>query len=671
MKKIQRITKHFFICLFLIGASQNLKAQHFTFDTSVGDVVVSSGCTISYLAESGGRSGVLVLTTTANEPRPAINISNTGATINATANSWVKVVYKAAATVIHHKFRFNIAGNINTVNNTLVADGTWRTAYFDLLTLGGVNWTGTGTVEFRLNSGTATDGINHVIEFDEISFVTRTTADGAIPTTADASINIEHDVTSATDVTIPSNATYRIEADKSLDITGNLITNDSLKIQPGGSLKVSGTSTGNITYNRSLNFVSGNLKGWHLVSSPVVGENYNTAWYTANDMASGSGTNRGIASYVTATDAWSYVLEAADVAFTDGVGYIMKRGTATGTVAYTGTLNVDNAGVDVTLVTTGSRFHALGNPYPSYMSSATLLGNASLSENQQIWVFDQTVGTDGSYVVKTFVNNFIIAPGQGFFVKGNALGGTVNFAESNQAIGTDTFLKSSKTEIKLTINRGAIHNYANIHYLDNATTDFDNGYEGETFTGVKNDFEIYTQLLSNNQGKNYQVQSLPNSDLEAMIIPVGLNVTAGEIVFKAQALNIPAGLKVYLEDRQKNTLTRLDEANSEYKITIKDALHGTGRFFLHTKSAAVLSTDIEILNTISIFKTDNNNLIIDGLSDGKADVSLYNLLGKKVMHTSFEANGVKEIFLPNLATGVYVVKLTTEAGKLNKKIILE
>jgi len=32
---------------------------------------------------------------------------------------------------------------------------------------------------------------------------------------------------------------------------------------------------------------------------------------------------------------------------------------------------------------------------------------------------------------------------------------------------------------------------------------------------------------------------------------------------------------------------------------------------------------------------------------------------------------VQEIALPKLAKGIYVVQLTTEAGKLNKKIILE
>ena len=41
------------------------------------------------------------------------------------------------------------------------------------------------------------------------------------------------------------------------------------------------------------------------------------------------------------------------------------------------------------------------------------------------------------------------------------------------------------------------------------------------------------------------------------------------------------------------------------------------------------------------------------------------------MLTKISLNGKKEITLPSLAKGVYIVQLTTEAGTINKKIILE
>ena len=47
------------------------------------------------------------------------------------------------------------------------------------------------------------------------------------------------------------------------------------------------------------------------------------------------------------------------------------------------------------------------------------------------------------------------------------------------------------------------------------------------------------------------------------------------------------------------------------------------------------------------------------------------MLGKQVMSSSFTTSGAQNISLPQLAKGVYIVQLTTETGKLNKKIVLE
>jgi hypothetical protein len=41
------------------------------------------------------------------------------------------------------------------------------------------------------------------------------------------------------------------------------------------------------------------------------------------------------------------------------------------------------------------------------------------------------------------------------------------------------------------------------------------------------------------------------------------------------------------------------------------------------------------------------------------------------MHTTFESNGVHEMTLPKLPAGIYIVQLKNEAGRLNKKIVLD
>ena len=103
---------------------------------------------------------------------------------------------------------------------------------------------------------------------------------------------------------------------------------------------------------------------------------------------------------------------------------------------------------------------------------------------------------------------------------------------------------------------------------------------------------------------------------------------------------------------------------------MSENVNGIGRFYLHTKSSA-LSVDDVTMNGISIYKTTNSNLRIVGLSQGKSTVKLFNMLGKQVLTTSFTSNGVHDISLPKLATGIYIINLETETGKLNRKITLE
>ena len=495
-------------------------------------------------------------------------------------------------------------------------------------------------------------------------------ADGA-PKGINSAITINSNVTSTGNITL-TGGSLTVKNGSSLNLTGDLTTNNSLILEAGSQVIINGASTGTVEYQRTLTAQAGNLLGWYSVSPPVSGESLNVAWANTNSLVTSDDTNkRAIAWYAEGTDAFTYLL-TSDVnatTFTAGQGYIIKR-SASGSVSFTGTINTDNVLVPVTI--TGNGFNLLGNPYTSLVSSATFIteNTADLSQ-QQVWIWDSANTT---YDVAVPGVPVMLGPGQAFFVQANKAT-NLTFSESNQSTGTDVFQKESSdtdTKLKLTISNGTVSRYAKVYYLEAATTAYDAGYEGETFAGLPESFSLYTHLLEGNQGKNYQIQSLPNSGLEEMVVPVGLKVGEdSEITFKLEASNIPAGLKVFLEDRQEGIFTQLDVVDAEYKVSINKASDNIGRFYLHTAAKTVLSTDDIALQGVSIFNTNNTTLKIAGLQQGKASVSLFNIQGKEILTSSFQANGVKEIALPKLATGVYLVQLTTEAGKLNKKIILE
>ena len=564
-------------------------------------------------------------------------------------------------------------GNIN-ISSSMTG---FETLTYDLTTEKGTDWTTAEAIGFQIiirdtnngNNSSAGDFLIQSIVFNNSAtppniFSAETDNDWATAT----NWSLNEIPTGASNVTIPTNTNTTIGASTAATVNNlDVDSAGSVTMSAGSSLIVNGTSTGNVTYNRTLNFVSGNTNGWHLVSSPVAGQAYNDAYGTTNSLAT-SGTKRGLATYNDANGAglkYTY-LENDDSnagTFTAGMGYSMKR-TATGTVAFTGTINTADVN-GVSVVTANDGYNLLGNPYTSYMSSQTFL-NANTNTTGQIWTWTE----GGGYTARTAAENFIIAPGQGFFVS-VASGSTVDFAESNQASGTDNFQKSEKTEINLTIKNGKLNRTAKLMFFDaNVTKGFDWGYEGKAFTGVTTEMEVYTQLLEDNVGDKYQVQSLPKSEMESFVIPLGIKASARELTFSAEALNLPSGLKVFLEDRDNNTFNELTNV-SEYKVTLNDALDGVGRFYVHTKSSAALSTDTVSLENVSVYATGKSNLRFVGLSQGKANVKLYNVLGKQVLSTSFTANGVQDISLPKLTSGVYIVQLDNEKGTLNKKIVLK
>ena len=436
----------------------------------------------------------------------------------------------------------------------------------------------------------------------------------------------------------------------------------------GSSLIVNGTSSANITYKIYLG-----SNNWYLVSSPVVGETYDDAYVTANSIASGTQNpnSRGIAPYVTTDDSWDYMQAGETTSFSTGTGYSVKR-TSTGNVSFTGTINVDDDGIDVVLSSAGNRFNLLGNPYTSHIASATFLtGEAAISDTKTLWVWNQGSGS-GAYEVKTLGDPMVIAPAQGFFVKANAAGGTFNFTESNQASSGGTFQRTdTRPEIYLTISDQTDAREAKIYYIEDMTTGFDVGYEGELFNGVSNPFAIYTHLVTDSEGKNYQVQSLPPNNYENMIIPVGINAEAGTaITIDATTNNFPEGINIYLEDKQDNSFTLL-EADSNFSFTPENNLDGIGRFYLHTTSGVLSADDFATNTNISIYTSSNDNLRIAGVQNGTATVRLYNILGKEVLNTSFVGSGVNDIKVNDIPIGIYIVKLTTENGTLNRKIIIQ
>ncbi|MBG7613110.1 T9SS type A sorting domain-containing protein [Polaribacter sp. BAL334] len=620
----------------------------------------------------------------------------------------------------------DITGLQKQLQKTSIGDWQWKSEEFvieDLMT-GGV---GTNGADFMLVNTDDLNDIFHGIEIDiERQAVAanpqiKSALDGdwhlpatwignLVPTTTD-DIIIDHAVRidrnysfAAKNVTISATGNLTIQPRTLLTVDGNLVNNNSITFnasgnnQEMGAIKIlgAGTFTGNdVTANIRPMALSTVADNWFLISSPLKGASITDFIANSQVIRKNAALQNSIGFYNDANapgSKYTYYTDADALAagdFIEGKGYSalidLPVPATNHRFRFTGQINTDN--VSIPISDAGNGFNLVGNPYTAFLYANTdgnatnniLTANSSVLEENTLWFYDAEFS---SFVTKNLGDTgFDIAPAQGFFVRAKIGGGTsqnFNFTEAMQSdkFNDGIFYKSASNnrfEFDLTITNGEKSSKTSVRYIDGTTTNFDNGFDSSIFGAFSAiDLKIATQLVTNNTGKNLAIQSLPTTNYEGTVIPLNITSVANkEFTIKANVKNLPENIYVYLEDRVAKTVTRLDQANASFKMIPSVNLSGSGRFYIHTTASSVLNIDSETLTNVSIFKTSNNTLKIIGLQNGDTSVKIFNILGKQVLATSFNSLDTNEIKIPNLSKGVYFIQLTNNAGKLNKKIILE
>ena len=459
---------------------------------------------------------------------------------------------------------------------------------------------------------------------------------------------------SASDITIPSGLTNYPTATSAVSF-------NTMTINSGASFIPQSTATGAVTFNRNLPNTD-----WYLISPPVSGESVQDV-ISNHSLAIGTEDtdNRGLASFInTDSNPWNYKSATSTGALSAAQGYSVKL-QAAADISFTGNANTS----DVNYTVTGgnsNNFYLLGNPFTSYVNSTSFFtkNTAQLSE-QTIWLWDGT-----TYQTYNAVSPIEIAPAQGFFVDidDNVSNQNIVFETSNQSHqSTDTFKREAAiANFELSIESDDTKSATKVFYVAGKTIGFDNGFDSKIFSGVANSFTVFTELVGDKQGTKLAIQTLDKDDTS--IIPVGVIASVGkEITFSLKSENLNEDVSIYLEDKLTRAFINVSETT--YKATITEEDQSVGRFYIHT-TAASLSTENLNANNISIYKSSSNEITISGLTT-EATFKMFSVTGKEVMNTTFKSNSKKEITLPKLAKGVYIVQLTNQTGKVNKKIILE
>lgn len=554
-------------------------------------------------------------------------------------------------------------------------------------------------------------GNDHGMAIDDVTvnwktLCVNTTWDGAtwsIPPTSSTNLIFNGNYSSSANLsgcsctvnsgTVVFNSGHTLSIADGVDVLGGSLTFNN---NAGLVQTYSVVNTGDITYVRD--------------SSPIIYFDY-TYW---SSPTTGSQTLLNFSpntlgdKFFTYHNSWIYA-PPSSTTFTKGIGYAIRAPqTASPSIPtvfthqFIGVPNNGNVDVAVALGPPVSN-RLIGNPYPSTLDANAFINNnvvgtgninQTISGTLYFWTHNHTLSgnnylaTDyatynltGGTAVSTGTGNTtaptqFIAAGQGFFIN-TVANGNVSFRNfMRTATNTNNFYKSGQTVVmpedkiekhriwlNLT-NETSNFSQALIGYVQNATNDYNPGYDGLYFGS--NQFVMYSLL--NNEAYTIQARELPFSDADTVPLGFKTNVAGNLSMCLDHADGIFAtNQKVFLEDVALHTIHDLKA--SPYTF-YSDFGTFNNRFVLRFTNQNLNVVQFETPDaSVDVF-VSNQELRIHSKEYSIKSFVVYSILGQ--MLTSQEDVNRKEMILYNIsqANQALIVKVILEEGQTVIKKIL-
>ena len=330
-----------------------------------------------------------------------------------------------------------------------------------------------------------------------------------------------------------------------------------------------------------------------------------------------------------------------------------------------GTVTVPVFGSDSAL-TADNKWNLLGNPYPSAIDATTFLNaNTNLGGTLYFWTHNTSISSaspsyapndyaswNGTGATATLagadgvINNNAptgkIAAGQGFFVKGIVDGAGIatfnNTMRVREAGQNNQFFKgfiaeehtanttpSEKHRVWLNIKgtpKG--FNQLLVGYIENATNDYDNRFDGESFGG-----NLVT-FYSINNTKNLVIQGRALPFLATDTVPLGYRTTlTGNLTISIDHVDgLMEDQDIYLQDNVLNVVHDLKASNYTF-ATVPGTFNS--RFVLRYLPQEDLSNPSfdDQLKAVRIYKNEAT-LYVSSPYETIATVAVYDLTGRLV-----------------------------------------
>ncbi len=488
-------------------------------------------------------------------------------------------------------------------------------------------------------------------------------------------------------VEIPSGSSPIIQSTDEVKIAYLDIADDDVLViesdaDNSGSLIVTGGFTGGeIQYKRYLPEAA----YWHLISAPTTNQEL-LDFYNDNtdseadilDKEDGSNQKYALAPYNNSTASWDYYNSSTIGSAGELVsakGYQVKT-TAGGLLSFTGGMNVSDVNIQLTSYSgEGQKWNLVGNPYPSAISMdsvMTINEDIFTDLSMALYVWD---GQSGVYEAVNYATNglddYLVAPGQGFFVYTYSNLKDFKFTRNMQVTSSEVEFKSASLEpIQLTLkakNTSGNQGSARVMFMNNATKGIDKGYDAKNSSLNNAAVEVFTQLVADaSNAEELSIQCLPEDGYNYSI-PVGISSSqSGNITFSLDAASLPGSLEVYLEDNVAGASTLLSNDES-YTVYIPSGKTDYGRFYLKTSSVATGVTNVNSDFSITPIVSEGK-LAINGSISTNTSIEVLHVSGRRVFMENIEADETS-VAMPDMAGGVYVVIIRQNENSYVQKIL--
>lgn len=411
--------------------------------------------------------------------------------------------------------------------------------------------------------------------------------------------------------------------------------------------------------------------------------------------------------------AWQHVRSTGNMLA--GEGYTMK-GPGTGSILtdqnYVFNGKPNNG--DIILTISANNDYLVGNPYASAIDALEFLsdnpvtsgtlyfwehwggGSHNLGEYQGGYALYNYAGGVGapSYGVSdpdvnpggtaTKLPGQFIPVSQGFFVYSPG-GGTIRF-ENDQRVferegGNSIFVRTNSDtyplvdynedhRMKFRIgfdSKNNLHRQLLLTVDPNASEDVDWGYDGKL-----NEEQIDDMYWIISGGK-YVIQGRNVVDTET-IVPLGIHVRNNGFnsITIDHLENVPDEVEIYVHDNVLEIYHDLRQSDYQVNLTAGSYLD---RFtIVFTNPTTLDLTDDELNQFVNVFyDTDTNNLIVENPNRLEIQaLELFNIIGQKIFGSDEISNDTnKNIKIKNISTGTYIVNISTDQGKISKKVLIK